>query len=94
MHSRINEATVTLNTVITTAAWLTGLVLIALSFTGLVDDAYRAPTAVAGTPFIGFGMVRWIARMLCELESGQRNAFELGRDFERFHDEPHLHSVQ
>lgn len=94
MHSRINEATVTLNAVVTTAAWLIGVALIALSFSGAVPSELKASTCVAGLPFIALGAVRWIAQMLCQLERDQRNVFELGRDYERFHDEPALHSVQ
>ena len=91
MNSRMNEATVTLNVVITAVAWCIGLLLIALSFCGFVPPDLKSPTCVAGVPFIAFGAVRWIAQMLCDLDCSQRNAFELGRDYER--DRP-LHRVQ
>lgn len=95
MHSRMNDATVTLNTVVMVTCWMAAVALTAVSFTELVSGELKPPTCTAAILFMALGVVRWVAHMLAELERSQRNVFEIGRDYERIQQgQPPLHSVQ
>lgn len=73
MHDRTISATTT----IAYACWFTGTLLVFLSFFGPLQ------LAAVGLLIAGAGGVMQIRGFLCALERRERNAFALGKDYER-----------